>query len=117
MAEMTNFNIGAGESFKIQVAITQEDSGSVAFDITDYTFTGQVRENYSTDVIAASFSITKILPYISGNIFIQLTPDQTEPLEQRKYVYDVSMASGSGLAAIDRRILEGQFTVRPSATR
>ena len=117
MADLTNFSIGAGESFKIQVAIAQEVTGSIAFDITNYSFVGQLRENFSTDVVAADFSITKISPEVSGNIFVQLSPTQTEALVQRKYVYDITMASGSGADAIERRILEGQFTVRPAATR
>jgi len=117
MAELTNFNIGAGESFKIQIAITQEDSGSIAFDLTDYSFAGQLRENFQTDVVAAEFTITKITPYVSGNIFVQLSPTQTDALVQRTYVYDVEMSSGSGATAVERRILEGQFSVRPAATR
>jgi len=117
MAELTNFSIGQGESFKIQVAIAEETSGSIEFDITDYTFVGQLRENFSTDIVAANFAITKISPEVSGNIFVQLSPTQTEALIQRKYVYDITMASGSGAEAIERRILEGQFTVRPAATR
>ena len=117
MAELTNFSIGQGESFKIQVAITEETSGSVAFDITNYAFAGQVRENFTTDIVTADFVITPIVPYVSGNIYIQLTPSQTDTFVQRKYVYDVTMVSGSGVDIVDRRILEGHLTIRPAATR
>jgi hypothetical protein len=115
MAELTEFNVGQGETFRIAATIIS-DSGSVPLDITDYTFVGQVRENYTTDEIAASFNITKLLPFDSGSVIVELTPDQTLGLTQRKYVYDVNMTSGSD-APITRRILEGALTVRPTATR
>ncbi len=112
MADITEFNIGQGETFKIATSIENVDTGEY-LDITDYTFTGQVRENFSTDEVAASFTITKLHPLTSGSFFIQLSPEQTQTLTQRKYVYDVKMSSGS----ISRRIMEGYFVVRPAATR
>ena len=115
MAELTEFNIGQGETFRIAATIIS-DSGSIPFNISDYTFTGQVRENYTTDEVAASFTITKLPPYNSGSIVVELTPDQTLELRQRRYVYDINMVSGSG-APIKRRILEGALTIRPTATR
>jgi hypothetical protein len=115
MAELTEFNVGQGETFRVAATIIS-DSGSIPFNITDYSFEGQVRENYTTDEIAATFSVTKLTPYNSGSIIIELSPDQTINLTQRKYVYDVNMTSGS-IAPIKRRILEGQFTIRPTATR
>jgi hypothetical protein len=115
MAEITEFNIGQGETFKISVTLTDSDSNG-PIDITTYSFLGQVRENYETAAVAADFSITKLLPYTSGSIFIQLDSTQTSNFSQRKYVYDVYMVSGS-IAPVQRRILEGYFVVRPSATR
>lgn len=112
MAEITEFNIGRGETFKILTTLENADTGGY-LDITDYTFSGQVRENYTSDEIAATFTITKIAPFVSGSVTIELTPDQTNSFTQRKYVYDINMVSGS----ITRRILEGYFVVRPSATR
>jgi hypothetical protein len=112
MAEITEFNIGQGETFKIATTIENADTGGY-LDITEYTFDGQVRENFNTDEIAGIFNITKLTPYTSGSFTIELTPDQTETFTQRKYVYDVKLTSGS----ISRRILEGYFVVRPAATR
>ena len=112
MADITEFNIGQGETFKIATTIENVDTGGY-LDITNYSFTGQVRENFNTDEVAATFVITKIPPFSSGSFFVELTPAQTETFTQRKYVYDVKMISGS----ISRRILEGYFVVRPAATR
>ena len=112
MAEITEFNIGQGETFKILTSLENIDTDSY-LDITNYTFSGQVRENFTTDEIAAAFTITKIAPYTSGSFYIELTPADTSALTQRKYVYDIKMTSGS----IIRRVLEGYFVVRPAATR
>ena len=112
MAEITEFNIGQGETFKVLATVENADTGGY-LDITDYTFTGQVRENYSTTELAASFTITKLSPQASGSFYIELTPSDTSNLTQRKYVYDIKMTSGS----ITRRVLEGYFVVRPASTR
>lgn len=112
MAEITEFNIGQGETFKILTSLENIDTNEY-LDITNYTFSGQVRENYTTDEIAASFTITKLNPQTSGSFYIELTPTDTSALTQRKYVYDIKMTSGS----ITRRILEGYFVVRPASTR
>ena len=112
MAEITEFNIGQGETFKILTSLENTDTNDY-LDITDYTFSGQVRENFTTDEIAATFTITKNVPYSSGSFYVALTPSDTSALTQRKYVYDIKMTSGS----ITRRILEGYLVVRPAATR
>jgi hypothetical protein len=112
MAQITEFNIGQGETFKILATLENVDTGGY-LNLTEYTFAGQLRENYTTEEVAASFSITKVAPFVSGNITIELTPEQTAAFTQRKYVYDVNMTSGS----ISRRILEGYFVVRPAATK
>lgn len=115
MADLTEFNIGQGETFRVAATILS-DTESIPFDITNYSFTGQLRENYTTDEVAATFNVMKLLPNSSGSIIIELTPEQTLLLNQRKYVYDINMISGS-VTPIIRRILEGSFTVRPTVTR
>lgn len=112
MAEITEFNIGQGETFRIAATIENTDAGGY-LDITGYTFDGQVRENFNTDEVAATMAVNKITPFTSGTILIELSPEQTQQFTQRKYVYDVKMTSGS----ISRRILEGYFVVRPAVTR
>lgn len=116
MADITDFDIGQGETFKILAHIYTDASSSIPVDITNYTFVGQMRENYTTTEIAATFNVQKIAPYNSGSIFISLTPEQTEALEQRTYVYDFLMITGSS-GEVVRRLLEGAFTIRPAVTR
>lgn len=116
MADITDFEVGQGETFKILLHIYTETTASVPQNITDYSFEGQLRENYTTDEIAATFGIEKILPYISGSIFVVLPSTVTQTLDQRKYVYDILMKDTSSPPVV-RRLLEGGFVVRPSVTR
>jgi hypothetical protein len=118
MADITDFDIGQGETFKILTHIFTEVSSSVPLNLTDYSFTGSVRENYTTEEIAATFNIEKINPVSSGSLFIQLTPNQTKQLSQRMYVYDILMVNHDPMLASPtvRRLLEGSFTIRPAVT-
>jgi hypothetical protein len=115
MAMLTELNVGQGETFRILVTVS--DSGTdTPLNLQNYNITGQVRENYTTDEIAATFSTIKMSPNSSGSFILALTQEQTLQLDQRKYVYDVLLSSGS-VTPTTRRILEGPFTVRPAVTR
>lgn len=113
MRDITDFQIGQGETFKVLIQLQNRSNNNTFLDITDYTFTGQVRENYTTEEVAATFNFQKLPPYTSGSVYMRLEAPDTLNLTQRKYVYDVTMESGS----IVRRILEGGFTIRPAVTR
>lgn len=116
MPDITKFEIGQGETFKIHVQLKNQNQNNTPVDITDYQFIGQIRENYTTDEVAATFTFTKNLPYTSGSIFVQLLPSDTLQLTQRNYVYDIYLTSGS-VVPVTRRILEGNIVVRPAVTR
>jgi hypothetical protein len=115
-SDLLDFEVGQGETFKILLHIYTENTGSSLVDITDYTFDGQLRENYTTDEVAANFTVEKLTPYTSGSVYVSLTSTDTSALDQRYYVYDVRMLDNSNPPVV-RRLLEGQFTVRPSVTR
>jgi hypothetical protein len=116
MVDITDFQIGQGESFKAYIQLLNQSNSNSPVDITDYTFQGQIRENYTTDEIAAEFSFEKVSPNTSGSLYITLSPEVTSTLTQRSYVYDIKFSSGS-LAPVSRRLLEGSLTVRPAVTR
>lgn len=116
MADTTYFQIGQGETFTVLVQLKNRSDNNTPLDITNYIFAGQLRENYTTDEVAATFSFEKILPYTSGSFFVRLSAADTLLLTQRKYVYDINFTSGSIAPAV-RRILEGGLTVRPTVTR
>ncbi len=50
MAEITEFNIGQGETFKVLATLENADTGGY-LDTTNYTFSGQVRENFTREIL------------------------------------------------------------------
>ena len=119
MADITDFQIGQGETLRIPLQLKSQQSGSVvgtALDLSGWVFTGQLRENYTTSEIAATFDID-ILDSGSGKLLIQLPATETALLSQRKYVYDVLFTRSISGSDVTRRLLEGGLTVRPSVTR
>ena len=111
MAEYTEFSIGQGETFRVLTQL--RDNTNTPIDITNYTFSGQVRETYKSDQIEATFIFDKVSPFASGALYINLSQSVTVAMDDRSYVYDVMYTSGS----YTRRILEGKFIVRPAVTR
>ena len=111
MAQSTNLTVGQGETFKILVSLT--DQNETAIDLTNYTFTGSLRETYSAENISADFSFEKITPFDSGSFYVTLPPASSSLLTSQDYVYDILLVSES----VVRRIVEGKFTVRPSVTQ
>ena len=111
MAQSTNLTVGQGETFKILVSLT--DQNETAIDLTNYSFTGSLRETYSAENISADFSFEKITPFDSGSFYVTLPPTSSSLLTSQDYVYDILLVSES----VVRRIVEGKFTVRPSVTQ
>lgn len=116
MADITDFDIGQGETFKILVHIFTEVTSSTPLNIESCSFSGKVKENYTTEEIAANFTIHKLVPASSGSLFVYLYPEDTAALTQRSYVYDILMTNESKSPPTVRRILEGALTVRPAVT-
>ena len=111
MAQSTSLTVGQGETFKILVSIT--DQTNTPINLVSQSFSGHVRETYSSEDPSALFQTEKIAPHTSGSLYVSLPPVSSSLLDAQDYVYDVLMTSGS----ITRRIIEGKFIVRPSVTR
>ena len=111
MAQSTNLTVGQGETFKILVSLT--DQNDTAINLTNYTFSGSIRETYSTEDVSTDFGFETISPADSGSFYVTLPPASSSLLTSQDYVYDILLVSES----VVRRIVEGKFTVRPSVTR
>lgn len=112
MDYITKINVGQGESLLYPIPVRDPSSGALV-DMTGYSFTGSIRENYTTEVSGLSFSFDTG-SIASGSVSAILTPEQTILLTQRKYVYDVYAVSPVGFR---ERISEGYVVVRPTVTR
>ena len=112
MTQFSHFNIGRNETLRILATLPASTTSSIPLDITDYTFVGQIRENYKTEELATQFTFTKVEPYTSGAVIIELENTKTKNLSLRKYVYDIFAESGS----FKRKMLEGYLVIRPQVT-
>ena len=75
MAELTELKVCQGDTLRVLATITGYDpitSQSYPIDLTDCNIYGSVRENYTTDELAAQFNIIKNPPYNSGSFFYEL---------------------------------------------
>ena len=106
----TRLRVGQGETFTMSLQITNQDTNT-PIDITDYTFSGQVRENFTTETISADFTIAKDIPFDSGSISVEIPSTTTAQLSSRYYVYEIDMIDASDPPIVNR-LLEGEFIVR-----
>jgi len=110
MSRATQLTVGQGESFKLAITITDESNNPV--DLTSVSFTGSVRETYSSEAVSANFTFDIIPPAASGSVNITLPATTTSILTAQDYVYDVIRTDGTDV----RRLLEGKLIVRPGVT-
>ncbi|MEK9767378.1 MAG: hypothetical protein VW683_00540 [Betaproteobacteria bacterium] len=104
MSQNTRLRVTRGETFTLPVNLKNADSTPI--DITGYSFTGSVKETYSsTD--SKFFTISTVPPLASGSLELSL---DTADMKAGEYVYTVMLQSES----VRRTILEGQFLVRQS---
>ena len=108
MPQNTKLTIGRGETFVLPMNLKLSDG--TPRDITDLTFTGSVKETYSSLEAPTEFAFTKNSPQESGSVEALLTATQTIGMRADDYVYTMFIVSES----VHRVLLEGQFTVRPT---
>lgn len=115
MAEIIKLEVKQGESFERMSVLVGEDKVT-PLNTENYTFRGQIRENFTSDAPPIDFTITKMLPYTTGTVVISLTPEQTRSLTQRKYVFDIEFTDDSVIPQT-KPLMEGYVVVRQSTLR
>lgn len=110
MAEIVKLELKAGTTFERVLTLT-DATRTTPLNIENYTFVGRIRENHTTDTIAATFSIQKLMPYTLGTVVISLDAETTATLTQRKYVFDIAFTRNSLRPSTDV-LMEGYVVVR-----
>ena len=111
MAGKYNFSIDQGATLLKTIAI--QSAPGVALNITGYTFRGQMREDYDSATVVATFAIT-ITNAATGTIQVSLTDTITAAITAGTYLYDIEYVDPAGSVT---RLLEGKATVKPEVTR
>lgn len=110
MGTVNNLYIDQGASFSATVQIIGNDD--LPFNLNGYASTAQIRRNYATNTVSATFSST-VAEAANGTLTLSLTASQTGNLKYGRYVYDVEIVSGNTVL----RPVEGIITVYPQVTR
>lgn len=110
MAILANIFIDQHTDFSITVDVT--DATGNVLNLTGYTAAAaQMRKTYTSSSASATF--TTSISASDGKVTLSLTDTQSGALEPGRYVYDMTVTSGSTTT----RVIEGQAIVTPSVTR
>jgi hypothetical protein len=116
MAKHENLSIDQGSDVSIELTLTNMDK--TPKDLTDYTITGKLAENYEADSADKLSFIAVVTNQLGGLVTLSLTNVQTDSLKaKRRYVYDVEASFLDSDTTIVERILEGNIYINPSVTR
>lgn len=109
MAILANIFIDQHTDFSITVDVT--DATGNVLNLTGYTAAAQMRKTYTSTNASATFGT--VVSASDGKVTLSLTDTVTGALEPGRYVYDMTVTSGSTTT----RVIEGQAIVTPSVTR
>lgn len=105
-----NLSMEQGVTFSNNMTATVDGST----DITNFTFSGQVRTEKLSDEILANLTITKT-NNSTGAFTVSLTATETASLPTGTHVYDIIFVNSADSSTT--RLLEGNVTVSGSVTR
>ena len=109
MSANYNISINKHSDFKRTFEVKED---SVILDITNYTFEGSLRENY-TESTSVDF-VTAITDAGAGLFTISLTDTVTAGMDPGTWVYDIRMTNPAGEKT---RLFGGKAFVKQGATR
>jgi hypothetical protein len=110
MAARANLRIEQGATFSAD--ITVKDTNGDALNLTNYTAISKIAKGY-TSTQTRRFLTTSIATPSNGIVTISLTADETETLEEGRYVYDVQITDASSTVT---RVVEGIITISPGVS-
>jgi hypothetical protein len=110
MSQLVNLVIDQGSDFVATLDI--EDSIGTPIDLAPYNVRGQIRKTY-TSITATDINCAKTTN--QGEVKLTLTAAQTSAMRDGRYVYDIEIVHATLGTVI--RVVEGQVTVTPRATR
>ena len=110
MAAIANLRLEQGTTFSSDITVTNDDE--TIFDLTGHVASGKMAKGYASTHTRTIF--TTSVNTATGVVTISLNADQTNNLEEGRYVYDVEILKTSDSTVT--RVIEGIITVFPSVT-
>lgn len=112
-AQILDFEIEQGSTFKWDIHVLDPDDPTAAFDLTDYDVRSMARSSYASANAAFTFTCT-IVTAAEGHLRLALSAVETAAIAKGNYVYDVEVESDTGEVA---KLYKGRITVTPEATK
>ena len=109
MAFYTDIIIDQGSAYNATLPVLTLNN--LPLDLTNYSGRGQIRRNYNA-TLAVNFLVQV---HEDGLVRISLTPAQTSGMKAGRYVFDIEVYTANNNDVI--RVIEGQVTITPRATR
>ena len=110
MATQANIFIDQGANYSNIVTVT--GTSGTALDLTGYTVASQMRKSYTS---STAYSLNAVIYNANaGQVRMTLTATQSEAIPPGRYLYDLEIASTSG---VKTRVVEGIATVTPQITQ
>lgn len=114
MANYEDLYIDQGSTFTAEITVKRD---GLPFDLTNYSYEGQIRKNTSTNIVE-TFSISLSEDSEETNVLVlALSPTQTMNLTQSKYIYDIEVTSLESTSTDIFRVLQGTIFVSPNVTK
>ena len=104
-----DFEIYKGVTLNLGITLNSVDGSPI--DLTDYLISGEIKNQYS-DLSGVALSVTKIFPFSSGQILVNLASDKTELLPITTAFYDIKINQGDTVSSV----LNGKVFVYPTVT-
>lgn len=108
MAAQYNITVNKNADFSRSFQVKSE---GIIIDITNYTFTGSLKENFQATT-AVNFT-TEVTDGPAGIFTIKLTDVETASMDPGTWVYDIIMTDS---ALIKTRLFEGKAFVKNGVT-
>jgi hypothetical protein len=111
-----NIDIFQNATFKMSIQLTNSGSGSSPIDITGWSFSGSIKQNYEDSDPSLIYFSASVLDPTQSIVMFSLTPTQTAQLTQPIYYYDCIAVNYPVAPDEVYRILQGRVKVSPGVT-
>lgn len=113
MSAKYDFDLFQGATFTRTLTLKDAEDNPVDLSIGTPTFTGQIRTSYTSNDIAATFTVVAVNP-ANGTVSWTLSATDSAVVPAQQCVYDIEYTQANGDIV---RILEGFVNVKPNVTR
>jgi hypothetical protein len=113
MSAKYDFDLFQGATFTRTLTLKDANDAPIDLSIGSQTFSGQIRTSYTSNDVAATFSVTA-MGGSDGTVSWTLSATDSAAVPAQQCVYDIEYTQANGDVV---RILEGFVNVKPNVTR